>query len=69
MASSRASWAAQTYITEDTEALSATAEEASMEYLSRTIKAAGRFDGMTLPPDLGRQLLLLKLGSGAMRHR
>jgi peptidyl-dipeptidase A len=63
VASSRASWAAQTFINEDTEALSAAAEEASMEYLSRTIKAAGRFDGMTLPSDLGRQLLLLKLGS------
>lgn len=63
VASSRASWAAQTYINDDTEAMSAAAEEASMEYLSRTIKAAGRFEGMTLPPELARQFLLLKLGS------
>jgi peptidyl-dipeptidase A len=61
VAAARASWVAQTYITEDSEALSAAAEEASMEYLSRTIKAATRFDGATLPPDVARQLLLLKL--------
>lgn len=62
-ASSRASWVAQNFITDDTEALSAAAEEASMEFMSRTIKAATRFDGMKLPPDLARQLWLLKLGS------
>ena len=32
VASSRASWVAQNFITDDTEALSASAEEASMEY-------------------------------------
>ena len=63
VASSRASWVAQNFITDDTEALSASAEEASMEYLSRTIKASTRFDGLPLPPDVGRQILLLKLGS------
>jgi peptidyl-dipeptidase A len=63
VAASRASWVSQNFITEDTEALSATAEEANMEYLSRTIKAATRFDRMDLPADLRRQLLLLKLGS------
>ena len=54
---------AQNFITDDTEALSASAEEASMEYLSRTIKASTRFDGLPLPPDVARQILLLKLGS------
>jgi peptidyl-dipeptidase A len=63
VASSRASWVAQNFITDDTEALSASAEEASMEYLSRTIKASTRFDGLPLPPDVARQILLLKLGS------
>jgi peptidyl-dipeptidase A len=62
VASSRASWVAQNFITDDTESLSAAAEEASMEYMSRTIKAATRFDGMDLPQDLKRQLWLLKLG-------
>ncbi len=61
--SSRASWVAQNFITDDTEALSASAEEASMEYLSRAIKASTRFEGVSLPPDVARQILLLKLGS------
>jgi peptidyl-dipeptidase A len=63
VASSRASWVAQNFITDDTDALSAAAEEASMEYLSRTIPAATRFDGLPLPPDLARQLMLLKIAS------
>jgi peptidyl-dipeptidase A len=61
--SSRASWINQTYITEDTESLSADAEEASMEYLTRTIKAATRFDGLALPADLRRKLTLLKISA------
>ena len=63
-ASSRAAWVAQNFITDDTEALSAAAEEQSMEFLSRTIKASTRFEGVKLAPDLARQLKLLKLGSG-----
>jgi peptidyl-dipeptidase A len=63
VASSRASWVAQNFITEDTEALSSAAEEASMEYMSRTIKAATRFDGQNLPAEVKRQLWLLKIGS------
>jgi len=57
----RASWVNQTYINDDTEALSAAAEEASMEYLNRAIKASTRFDGLKLPADTARQLKLLKL--------
>jgi peptidyl-dipeptidase A len=64
VASSRASWVAQNFITDDSEALSSAAEEASMEYLSRTIKAATRFDHVEVPADVRRQLLLLKLASG-----
>ncbi|APR78441.1 Peptidyl-dipeptidase A precursor [Minicystis rosea] len=62
-ASSRAAWVAQNFITDDSEALSASAEEASMEFMSRTIKSATRFDGVKLPSDLTRQLWLLKIGS------
>jgi peptidyl-dipeptidase A len=64
VASSRASWVAQNFITEDSEALSSAAEEASMEYLSRTIKAATRFDHVDVPADVRRQLVLLKLSAG-----
>lgn len=63
VASARASWINQNFITDDTEALSAAAEEASMEYLTRTIKAATRFDGLDLPQDLARQRLLLKIAT------
>ncbi|XXV17761.1 M2 family metallopeptidase [Sorangium sp. So ce1182] len=61
--SARAGWVNQTFITDDTDALSASAEEASMEYLNRTMKAARRFDGLALPPALARQLTLLKIST------
>ena len=59
--SQRAGWVQSNFITSDTESLSAAAEEANMEYLGRTIKAARRFDGLTLEPSLQRQLTLLKI--------
>jgi peptidyl-dipeptidase A len=61
--SSRASWVNANFLTDDTDALSATSEEASMDYLNRTIKAAKRFEELKLPDDVARQLLLLKLAS------
>ncbi len=60
---SRADWVNQNFITDDTEALSAGGQEASMEYLTRTIKTAARYNGLKLPDDLARQMLLLKLGT------
>ncbi|MEO5725863.1 MAG: M2 family metallopeptidase, partial [Byssovorax sp.] len=60
---SRADWVNQNFITDDTEALAAAGQEASMEYLTRTIKAAARFDALKLPDDLARQRFLLKLGT------
>ena len=62
-ASSRADWVSQNFITDDTEALSASGQDASMEYLTRQIKASERFSSLQLPADLSRQLLLLKLGT------
>ena len=59
--SARAGWLANTFITDDTMALSASAEEANMEYFGRTIKAARRFEGLPLEPALARQLQLLKV--------
>ncbi|WP_050436221.1 M2 family metallopeptidase [Chondromyces crocatus] len=61
--SSRAAWINQTYIIEDTDALSAAAESASMEFLNRVTKAATRFDGMKLPAELARQRTLLKVAT------
>jgi peptidyl-dipeptidase A len=59
----RASWVNQTYITDDSDQLSAAAEEANMEYLARTIQASTRFAGLSLPPAEARQMHLLRLGS------
>jgi len=61
--SSRASWINQNFITDDTEAISAAAEEASMEYLNHTIKDSMRFAGLKLPADVARQLQLLRVSS------
>ncbi|MBI5535154.1 MAG: M2 family metallopeptidase [Deltaproteobacteria bacterium] len=61
----RTSWVNMTHITDDTDTVSASAEEASMEYMSRRIREAGRFDGLQLPPDVARQLWLLKLAGSA----
>ena len=57
----RAGWVQANFITDDTDALSAAAEDANMEYLGKAIKAARRFDGLTLPAELARQLKLLKI--------
>ncbi len=56
-----AGWVNATYITEDTERLSAASEEAAMGYLSHAVKEARRFDGLALPPDLARMSYWLRL--------
>ncbi|HTJ82228.1 MAG TPA: M2 family metallopeptidase [Polyangiaceae bacterium] len=61
---SRADWINQTYITDDTDALSADAAEATMEYTTRKIKESVRFRTVTgLSPDTARQLELLRRGT------
>ncbi len=57
----RAAWVQTNFITEDTEAIAAEADQAAMEYLAKTIKAATRFDNLELPAPLRRQFHLLKL--------
>jgi peptidyl-dipeptidase A len=60
----RASWVKETYITSDTEYLDAKAREAMLEFLTREIKAAARFDGLALPPETARALYLLRFSAG-----
>ncbi len=60
---STAEWIKSTYITDDTERNAAAMNEDLMEFLSRTIPEAGRFDGVAVDPETGRMLHLLKLGS------
>ncbi|MCI0706455.1 MAG: M2 family metallopeptidase [Ignavibacteriae bacterium] len=58
---SRASWVQSTYITDDTEALSADAQREVTAATVAFAKAAARFDGLKLPYDTERKLKLLKL--------
>ncbi|MBI2388679.1 MAG: M2 family metallopeptidase [Deltaproteobacteria bacterium] len=58
---SPASWVKQNFITDDTNALSADAEEANMAYLGKVIPEAARYRKIPgLPPDVLRQLELLE---------
>jgi peptidyl-dipeptidase A len=57
----RAGFVSLTYITDDTEALAAAASEKAMEVSARLLKEAAQFKGKKLPPEIERQLLLLRL--------
>jgi len=57
----RASWVQSNFITDDTEALSALANERGIGAAVELAKAATRFDKITLPPDMARKMKLLKL--------
>jgi peptidyl-dipeptidase A len=57
---SRASWVQSTFITDDTEILSAQANEKLIAAAADSAKKAARFSGLTLPPELARKIALLK---------
>jgi peptidyl-dipeptidase A len=59
----RADWVKNTYITDDTEILSADAAEKVMVYTAQVIKEATRFDGLSLDADTARALHLLKISA------
>jgi peptidyl-dipeptidase A len=56
----RAAWVEETYITDDSVALLAEANDRFIARQTALIGEARRFDGLTLPPDAARKLLLLK---------
>jgi peptidyl-dipeptidase A len=56
-----AGWTAQNFINGDTQALSASGEEATAEYIGRAIVASHKFDKLALPPELARKFTLLRL--------
>jgi peptidyl-dipeptidase A len=58
----QAQWIAATYITQDTEAISAALTEKAINAGVKYAKLAAQFDGVTVPPDVGRKLKLLKVG-------
>lgn len=57
----RAGWVEETYITDDTELLSASANERLIARTTELIDEGKRFESIQLPPDLKRKFLLLKL--------
>ncbi|MBM4282338.1 MAG: M2 family metallopeptidase [Deltaproteobacteria bacterium] len=59
----RADWVKNTYITDDTEVLSADAAEKVMVYVAAAIKDATRFNGLALDADTARALHLLKISA------
>src|SRR5205807_149907 len=58
---SRASWVQENFITDDTEAMSAQANEKLTAVVTQLALDARRFDGLKMPPELARKFLLLKL--------
>jgi peptidyl-dipeptidase A len=63
VAGSRAEWVYETYINDDTEAVTTAAQEALGDFTTHTILDARKFDGIRaqLPAPLARQLALLKV--------
>jgi len=59
--SSRASWVAENFITDDTEAISANAEAAVKAATADLARQALRYEKLPLPPDVARKFKLLKL--------
>ena len=57
----RAAWVQSNFITDDTEALSALANERQIGAAVELAKSATRFDKVALPPDMVRKMKLLKL--------
>ncbi len=57
----RATWVQENFITDDTETMSAQAQEKLTAVSTQLALDARRFDHMTLPPALRRKFMLLKL--------
>jgi peptidyl-dipeptidase A len=58
----QAGWVYSTFITDDTEALNAKANQKFIEAVAKYAKEAAKFNGANVTPDQRRQLDLLKLG-------
>ena len=57
---SRTAWVGRTYITDDTEILIATASARTIALRNQLIAESHRFDNLKLPPDLAREIMLLR---------
>ena len=56
----QAAWVAATYITPDTEAISARADQTFIDAVARNARDAARLNAQDVPPDVRRQLDVLK---------
>jgi peptidyl-dipeptidase A len=57
----RATWVQENFITNDTEAMAADAIDQSTAVITELVEQSKRFDGLTMPFDLARKFMLLKL--------
>ena len=57
----RAGWVHETYITDDTEQMAADADEAVTSATAELAAQSHRFDGLKLPEDIARKIMLLRL--------
>lgn len=58
---SRAGWVQENFITDDTEALAADANDEITALTTELVEQAKKFDGVSMPPELARKFMLLKL--------
>jgi peptidyl-dipeptidase A len=58
----RAGWVQENFITDDSEAIAADANEQITAAVTELVEQAKRFEGLPLPPAVARKFLLLKLG-------
>src|ERR1051326_254807 len=58
---SRAGWVQENFITDDTEALAADANDQITALTTELVEQAKKFDGVSMPPELARKFMLLKL--------
>ncbi|MEZ2348065.1 M2 family metallopeptidase [Terriglobus sp. RCC_193] len=65
---SHAEWLAETYINEDSEATTALLNEQSSKLSLDLIAESHRFDKLTLPAEMRRQMMLLQVGAPAAPH-
>jgi peptidyl-dipeptidase A len=63
IAAQRASWVKENFITEDTQQLEASANEAVMAYTLRRVVEARAYEKVPLSPELKRKFLLLRLSA------
>ncbi|WP_041592842.1 M2 family metallopeptidase [Terriglobus roseus] len=65
---SHAEWLAETYINEDSEATTALLSEQSSKLTLDLIEESHKFDKLTLPADMRRQMMLLQVNAPAAPH-